>query len=66
MRNVAEYPVTADEVMRLLESIPQVNPPGTPPEELRIGGIDDMVRRHIIDYFRQQPNMDALLQAMKI
>lgn len=65
MRWLAKYPITAEEVMASLESIPQVNPPGTPPGEMKIGGIEDHVRRQIIEYFKNPANMDALLEAMQ-
>lgn len=65
MRWLTKYPITAEEVMQSLESIPQINPPGTPPRELRIGGVQDTVRARIIDYFRNQDNMDALLEAIR-
>lgn len=65
MRWLKQYPITAEEVMASLESIPEVNPPGTPPHERRIGGIDDLVRRKIIEYFQQPGNMNTLLEDMK-
>lgn len=61
MRNTAQYPVTSAEVLEVLEKIPQVNPPGTEPRAMMIGGLNDMIRRQIIEHFRKPANMDALL-----
>lgn len=64
MRNTTQYPITADEVMEVLEKIPQVNPPGTAPSAIRIGSLNDRIRRQIIDHFKDTEHMDALLKEM--
>jgi hypothetical protein len=61
MRNTAQYPVTADEVLGVLEKIPQDNPPGTARSAMKIGGINDMIRRNIIEHFNKPEHMNALL-----
>lgn len=65
MRNLAQYPVTVGEIVDVLESIPQVNPPGTPPSQLRIGGINDLIRRGIIEHFKDGENMASLLLSFR-
>ena len=64
MRWLSKYPITAHEVREILESIPQVNPPGTPPAELRIGGINDLIRRLLLAYFEDEEHMALLLSYM--
>jgi hypothetical protein len=62
MRWLKEYPITADEVMGVLEKIPEDNPPGTAPSAMRIGGTSDMIRRGLIEFMKKPENMDALLK----
>lgn len=65
MRNITQYPVTAAEVLEVLEKIPQVNPPGTPGGAMRIGGLNDMIRRQIIEHLSKPDNMTALLRELE-
>lgn len=64
MRNINEHPITADEVTRVLETMYQVNPPGTPPHQVLVGGVNDLIRQHILDYLQKPENMAALLEAL--
>ena len=65
MRNISQYPITADEVLRVLNKIPEVNPEGTPPSRLMIGGINDMIRRGIIAFLSQDDHMAELLDSFR-
>ena len=65
MRWLARYPITADEVLATLQRIPLINPPGTPIEQIRLGNVEDMVRKGIIDFFAEPQNMAALLSSMR-
>lgn len=62
MRHLVKYPVTTEEVMAVLETMHQDNPPGTPPEAIRIGGINDLIRQQVIAFARD--HMDDLLKEM--
>ncbi|BCO56044.1 hypothetical protein MINTM005_12880 [Mycobacterium intracellulare] len=61
MRNLSQYPITAEEVMEVVKKIPEVNPPGTPGSAMRIGGLGDMIRRGIIEHFENPEHMSAVL-----
>jgi hypothetical protein len=47
MRNLLKYPISAGEVISLLDTIP-IN-------ETQIGGTDRMIKRGIMKYFSQHP-----------
>ncbi len=65
MRNITQYPITADEIMEVLEKIPEDNPPGTPGSAMMIGGVNDMIRHYIIEHFENPENMAALLEELE-
>lgn len=56
MRWLKQYPIAPHEVMASLESIPTTD---------KIGGVENHVRRKLIEYFQNDGNMAALLEAMK-
>ncbi len=64
MRWLKKYPITAEEVMEVLEKIPQVNPPGTAPSAMMIGGLNDTIRRGIIEHFKDPENMTTILSQL--
>jgi hypothetical protein len=64
MRNIREYPITREEVLEVLEKIPMDNPPGTPPMEMMIGGLNDSIRDHVITIVKHDPEiMSKILRA---
>lgn len=65
MRNTAQYPITADEIVAVLNKIPEVNPPGIDGSAMMIGGVDDMIRQGIIAYLTQPDNMARLLESYR-
>lgn len=64
MRNLREYPVTEQEVLEVLAKIPQDNPPGA--TQIMVGGLNDMIRYEIIQFFLQPENMTKLLERMAV
>jgi hypothetical protein len=66
MRWLLKYPITAEEVMTTLEKIPEDNPPGTPSDQIRVGGINDFIRQRIIKHFENQENMQKILEDMRV
>jgi hypothetical protein len=63
MRNLVEYPVTAEEVLEVIQKLPMDNPPGT--TQFEIGGLNDMIRHYLIKFVSQPENMDKIVQRMK-
>lgn len=66
MRNLIAYPITETEVLETIAAIPEENPPGTPPCQLRIGGLNDLIRRGIIDVCSCETVMKMILEKVNI
>ena len=62
MRNIRQYPITREEVCEVLQKIPMDNPPGTPPGQMKIGGLNDLIRQGIIITCTEEAVMSRILK----
>jgi hypothetical protein len=66
MRYLVQHPITPEEILELLEHLPEDNPKGTPPEKIICGGVNDLIRSKIIAFFHDKSNMEKLIKTMEI
>jgi hypothetical protein len=58
MRNLLEYPVTADEIFGAIEEIPF--------EPMMCGNMNGVLKRGLANYFKNEERMVELLEQLRI